>query len=94
LGAAYACGAARVARHVAQPGFAGFALAPPNPRSGLRKGSSDKILKGSLNMKICLHGLRFCGVIAFAAAIYLFLCAPGFLSDASSTVPVSSEDSP
>ena len=45
-------------------------------------------------MKICLHGLRFCGVIAFAAAIYLFLCAPGFLSDASSTVPVSSEDSP
>jgi hypothetical protein len=33
--------------------------------------------------------IRTCvGAILFAAAIFLLLAAPGFLSDASSTVPI------
>jgi UPF0716 family protein affecting phage T7 exclusion len=40
-------------------------------------------------------GLRVtAGAILTAAAIWLILAAPGFLSDASSTVPVSLEGSP
>ena len=45
-------------------------------------------------MKTCIHALRIAGVILCAGVIYLVLCAPGFLSDQSSTVPVSAEGSP
>lgn len=45
-------------------------------------------------MKIYHHAIRIAGAIAFIAAVFLFLCLPGFLSDQSSTVPVSTEDSP
>jgi hypothetical protein len=45
-------------------------------------------------MKIIQFALRLTGAVFVAAGIYLLLCAPGFLSDASSTVPISSEDSP
>lgn len=45
-------------------------------------------------MKICTLALRIAGGIVFACVIYLVLCAPGFLSDQSSTVPVSTEGSP
>jgi hypothetical protein len=45
-------------------------------------------------MKLAFYAMRLAGVIVVAAAIYLLLCAPGFLSDASSNFPVSSEDSP
>jgi hypothetical protein len=41
-------------------------------------------------MKLLQMVCRITGAIVFAMGIYLLLCAPGFLSDASSTVPVSS----
>jgi hypothetical protein len=45
-------------------------------------------------MKRALHTLRItAGAILFGAALYLLLSAPGFLSDASSTVPLSTEAS-
>jgi hypothetical protein len=45
-------------------------------------------------MKIIQFAFRLIGAVSVAAGIYLLLCAPGFLSDASSTVPISAEDSP
>ncbi len=45
-------------------------------------------------MKIIQFAFRLTGAIVIAASIYLLLCAPGFLSDASSTVPISAGDSP
>ena len=45
-------------------------------------------------MKIIQFAFRLTGAVFVAAGIYLLICAPGFLSDSSSTVPISSEDSP
>ena len=45
-------------------------------------------------MKIIQFAFKLTGAVFVAACIYLLLCAPGFLSDASSTVPISSEASP
>jgi hypothetical protein len=45
-------------------------------------------------MKAARYAWRLTGMLIFAAGIYLLLCAPGFLSDASSNFPVSSADSP
>ena len=40
-------------------------------------------------MRKSMEIIRGCaGAILFAAAIFLLLAAPGFLSDASSTVPI------
>ncbi|MDE1905149.1 MAG: hypothetical protein KGH75_01680 [Rhodospirillales bacterium] len=45
-------------------------------------------------MNVIRFAFRVTGAIVFAMGIYLLLCAPGFLSDASSTVPINTEDSP